>query len=409
MGFTPTAPYTLTTYSASTSSTAAADYKQAIDNNFAVSQRMGTAFAVSEQPVVNSRNMTVHVSAGWLFNGIAFTEVAAQDSTALAVPSGAPRIDRIVGDLATGIISVVGGTEAVVPVAPDIPFGKMPLAQVLLQPEMLSRIGNSMITDERAVWGLAPPGDYQEFLTTGTFSWDRPGGFSTNSVVTVYAVAGGGAGAINGGGGGGAVIAEMALGELSTSVTVIVGVGGTTSGGLSGETSFGPVTVYGGGNCSTVANSIGGGGGGLYSRGTSGGNAGALVGSGGGPRGGLGYNGHDFSPTGDSAYGGGGGGDSGLAVAFGGAGGWTGFGGGGGGGGTGSTNPGPGGKSIYGGGGGGGLGTTPGAGGVSLFGGNGGAGSTSAGNGSAGIAPGGGGGVGAPGAKGWVKVWVQRG
>lgn len=414
MSFTPTAPWTQTTYSASTASTAATDYKTAIDNNFMVARRMGTAFSVSEQTTAALRDMTVHVSAGWLFNGVTFTEVSAQDSTALAVPAAVSRIDRIVADILTGTISVVSGSEAITPSAPAIPAGKIPLAQIALTAET-TRIGNSMITDERAVWGEALPGDYQEFLTTGAFTWNKPTGFSSNALVVVMEWGGGGAGStISGGGGGSCNVFQTPLGRLSTAVSGSVGAGGTTAGGFSGDTNFGSFTVYGGCNGPVLGFTAdpGGNGAGIFARGST--DASVLANYyGGAPLGGAGVT-AAVTSSGSAIFGGGGGGDGGIfGVAYGTTGGFSVWGGGGGGGGsTGGTAAGNGGRSFYGGGGGGGAGPTAGghAGGVSVLGGNGGAGSTVAGgSGVAGSAPAGAGGSAAPGARGEVRVWVLRG
>lgn len=397
MGYTPTAPYNLTTYSVSTSSTAAFDYKTAIDDNFIVMQRLGTLFAVSEQPLSSARDMTVRVAAGWLYNGNSFTEVAAQDSTAIAVPSVLSRIDRIVANIYTGAMSIVSGTEALSPAAPTIPANSMPLASLTLEPRTTA-IGNSMLTDERAYWGLPGVIDYQVFTSTA-FTWNRPA-FTTDAMVTLQMWGPGGGGSAYSGGGGGAFLeAKLPLGSLSTSVSGSVGAGGTTAGSTAGITTFGSFTIYGGGPGSSDG---GGGGGGVLGPGSS-------SGLGGNPTGSTVGSGSAVA----NDYGGGGGtlttsaspGQGGVAV----------LGGGGGAGGktsTGAGGVGFGGDTVKGGGGGGGASqaTTGGRGGVSQYGGSGGTGSTSIGSaGSPGSAPGGGGGAGAPGARGEVRVWVTRG
>ncbi len=65
-----------------------------------------------------------------------------------SAPITNPRIDRIVVDRMTGVLSVVTGTEATSPNPPAIPTGKAPVAQVLLRTSSTA-ITNDMITDER--------------------------------------------------------------------------------------------------------------------------------------------------------------------------------------------------------------------------------------------------------------------
>lgn len=72
-----------------------------------------------------------------------------QTTGLIVAPVGNPRIDRVVIDSLTGAVSVITGTPAGSPVAPDVPAGKFPVAQVLLQIASTT-ITNSMITDERS-------------------------------------------------------------------------------------------------------------------------------------------------------------------------------------------------------------------------------------------------------------------
>jgi len=92
--------------------------------------------------------MTVTLDAGRLFVAGAVTEVASQATGTITAPTTNPRIDRVVIDTQTGVVSVVTGSEAASPTAPAITSGKLPIAQVLLQTSSTT-ITNSMITDER--------------------------------------------------------------------------------------------------------------------------------------------------------------------------------------------------------------------------------------------------------------------
>jgi hypothetical protein len=239
--------------------------------------------------------------------------------------------------------------------------------------------------------------NYQSFTANGT--WTKPSWAAANDLVTVMLWSGGGGGgaggssANGGGGGGGACVFQYLLASsCNATCAVFVGLGGTggsSSGADGGNSRFTAnstniITAYGGGGGSQAIisqNGYGLGGGGWFVPDTP-----FNFGSGCPPLGGA-----NTATGGDSTFGGGGGGRTG-------AGGVSVYGGGGGG----LSN---GGASIYGGGGGaGGAGT---AGGISRFGGNGGLAST-------GFAPGGGGAGGGvningfAGARGEVRVWVQK-
>lgn len=107
-----------------------------------------------------SANTTISTIAG---TNITLSAVATASTTVPAVfsqltgiftaPGGNPRVDRIVVDRFTGVLSVVTGTPAATPVPPAIPSGKAPVARVLLQTASTS-ITNSMITDERDMAAL---------------------------------------------------------------------------------------------------------------------------------------------------------------------------------------------------------------------------------------------------------------
>lgn len=110
-------------------------------------------------------NMTVKAAAGGRFVSGVLVENAIQTSGAITAPVTNPRIDRVVVNQATGVASVVTGTEAGVPVAPPIPSGFEPVAQIALLTSTTA-ITNSMITDERVPpgTGASTSGDPLAFL-----------------------------------------------------------------------------------------------------------------------------------------------------------------------------------------------------------------------------------------------------
>lgn len=112
-----------------------------------MANRIASAFQPREQL---SPNMTVAVDAGAVFDGTTLTEVAVQSTATITAPTTNPRIDRVVIDQATGVLSVVTGTPTSSPTPPAIPSGKVPVAQVLLQTSSTVII-NAMITDERVL------------------------------------------------------------------------------------------------------------------------------------------------------------------------------------------------------------------------------------------------------------------
>lgn len=144
-------------------------YPLTIDGDFAVAKRFVDAFAPHEAA---SPNMTILLDAGPLYNvsTAVLTEVAQQTTATITAPTTHPRIDRIVVDTVTGTYARVAGTEASSPVAPAIPAGKFPVAQILLQTSSIF-IANSMITDERALWlttSLPPVGTLSVVGSTAT-------------------------------------------------------------------------------------------------------------------------------------------------------------------------------------------------------------------------------------------------
>lgn len=122
-----------------------ATYKATLDGNAAVAQRFVDNFAPRQ---TTTPAMTITLDPGHVFNNGALTEKTAQTSGTITAPGSNPRIDRAVIDAATGILSIITGTAAGSPVAPAIPLGKLPVAQILLQTSSTT-ITNAMITDER--------------------------------------------------------------------------------------------------------------------------------------------------------------------------------------------------------------------------------------------------------------------
>lgn len=128
-------------------------YKGNIDGGMSVFSRIAGAFAPHEQ---STPNMTVRVDAGYIFNGGALTEVAAQNCPPIDAPTTNPRIDWIVVHAPTGAVYVVTGVQGASPVAPALPEDSLPIAQVLLQTNTTT-IVNSMITDKRLLLARPPP------------------------------------------------------------------------------------------------------------------------------------------------------------------------------------------------------------------------------------------------------------
>lgn len=124
----------------------AAAYKAAIDAAIAVLATTGGDYACHAK---DTPDMQVLVDAGQLFlANSTLVSNAQQTSATIVAPVGNPRIDRIVINDQTGVVSVITGTPAASPVAPAITAGTRPVAQILLQTSS-TVIANSMITDER--------------------------------------------------------------------------------------------------------------------------------------------------------------------------------------------------------------------------------------------------------------------
>ena len=121
------------------------EYKTNIDNCIEVLKRSGGSFAPHEQ---DTPNMTVALDAGFIWDGEALTEVNTQNTSTFTAPNTYSRIDRILVDAITGVVSVATGTESGSPSPPSIPSGKLPVARVTLA-TTTTAITNNLITDER--------------------------------------------------------------------------------------------------------------------------------------------------------------------------------------------------------------------------------------------------------------------
>jgi len=126
-------------------------YKTGIDNDHAVAKRIVDRYAPHAKA---TPDMNILVDAGFVFNDQTFTNNAQQTVGPFTAPVSNPRIDRVVIDRLTGVASIIAGTEAGSPVAPAIPEGKDPCAQIALATSTTS-ITNALITDERTPGGQA--------------------------------------------------------------------------------------------------------------------------------------------------------------------------------------------------------------------------------------------------------------
>lgn len=131
----------------------AAVYKAAIDAQTAALAQTANMYAPHEAA---TPDMTVLVDAGrFLASAVTLVTNAQQTTATITAPVTNPRIDRVVIDAVTGVISVVAGAEAASPSAPAIPSGKLPLCQIALATSTAA-ITNSLITDERAFMANFP-------------------------------------------------------------------------------------------------------------------------------------------------------------------------------------------------------------------------------------------------------------
>ena len=335
----------------------ATQYTASIDASINAQARLGWMFAPHAQ---DTPNMTVRLEAGALFDGTTLTEVAAQSTATITAPSTHPRIDRVVVDKLTGVVSVVAGTEASSPSAPAIPAGKLPVAQVLLTVGKTS-ITNADLTDERMIFaGIASGGGapFLQGIINGDFAvWQRGTSFTgiaggvaktifltttgslqtyavpsewNNSGNTVICIGGGAGGGYGGGdygaGGAGGSYASSSNVSLTPggSASYRVGTGGAavtsaSAGNPGGDTWFNGTTLaassVGGQGGAAASSTTGGVGSTANSIGTvkkAGGNGGSRSGNGGGGGGGAGgANGAGGAGGLGQTNGGGGGGGSG--------------------------------------------------------------------------------------------------
>ena len=139
---------TVATYAATNNTTqSGAQYLANLDGDLSVHQTLAGMYAPH---AAATPNMTVQVDAGNIMDTGLLVSNAQQTTGTITAPVSNPRIDRVVADQRTGVISVVTGTPAGSPTAPAIPAGKFPICQVLLQTSTTA-ITNSMITDERCL------------------------------------------------------------------------------------------------------------------------------------------------------------------------------------------------------------------------------------------------------------------
>lgn len=126
----------------------AATYKSSIDNSIAMLAQLAKQFAPREMA---TPALGITVEEGILSDG---THVAAQNVAGIGAPSANPRIDRIYYDMNLRSFQRAVGAEASSPVAPSLPFGSIPIAQIYLTVGMTA-IRNADIMDDRSFM-LAP-------------------------------------------------------------------------------------------------------------------------------------------------------------------------------------------------------------------------------------------------------------
>lgn len=168
--------YILPNWSAQTDSS---DYKNSLDAAAAKHDLIAGQFYAHEADV---QDMTVVIDGGRLMYAGALVIQPQQITTVITAPVTNPRIDRIVITESTGAYSIVTGTEAVTPVAPDIPGGSLPCVQFQLE-TTTTVITNNLLIDERVGSGssgglipvLSPEGYRGEFLLSSgpTVNWAR--------------------------------------------------------------------------------------------------------------------------------------------------------------------------------------------------------------------------------------------
>ncbi|WP_434612052.1 glycine-rich domain-containing protein [Tabrizicola sp. M-4] len=286
-------------------------------------------------------------------------------------------------------LAINGGTAVPVVDADNVALGASALAAG--RRSLIEFVGTAFRILSSAGGGAAGAGPaYQVFTTSGT--WTRPTGYDPDTMVIIELWGGGGAGGrgaagnINGsmgGGGGGYIQKDFRIADLPSSISVVIGAGGTEPSGNGGNSTFGSLlTAFGGGGGASGASSVtGGNGGGAMGAGVNSNSVGGSVGGG--------VGGQNVAPFSDATtiFGGGGGKNQAASLQ--------------------RSN------AVYGGGGGG---TTHSNiaynGGLSAFGGRGGNGTGANIAGESGVAPGGGGAgtqgavAAGNGARGECRVWI---
>lgn len=123
--------------------------------NWSVAQRVVGSFAPHAQALPN---MTVVLDQGSIFNGGSLTEVDPQVVGPFSLPADI-RVDRVVIDNASGVASIVTGTNGSL-TPPAIPAGSLPVARVTLTSQT-SEITNAIIVDERVLFNVSDNGVQQ--------------------------------------------------------------------------------------------------------------------------------------------------------------------------------------------------------------------------------------------------------
>lgn len=244
------------------------DYLSSVDGDISVMSRVAAAFAPRQnEPAA----LNIVVDAGPVFSGTTLTEIPAQITPAITPPTANARIDRVVIDRNTGLVSVVTGTQSATPTPPALPDGTVPIARINLIPGVTA-ITNAMIVDERALLPVGAPAggsllNVRVFTSSGTYS-PTPG---TNSVIVeVYGGGGSGGGCVappsgqgaaGSGGGSGAFASGRFTSGFENGVNVTVGAGGPSNGpgraGSSGGTSsFGSLISAPGGTAGELGTAV---------------------------------------------------------------------------------------------------------------------------------------------------------
>lgn len=153
------APFTQTDFTSQT----AAQYKANIDACIALLGDTASDFSCHEN---NPQAMNIVILGGAVLWGSQVVKFGGQTTSTITAPGSNSRIDRVVLDPVTGVASVVTGVSSASPVAPAMPFNKVPLCQVLLT-SVSTVISNSMITDDRSFITLAPKVSRRQCAQTG--------------------------------------------------------------------------------------------------------------------------------------------------------------------------------------------------------------------------------------------------